>query len=111
MLPCRPSPASIGRTGFETEQRLLDRGVNLRADVLKAGHHGSAYASSPAFVDAVHPRTAVISDGRHNTFGHPAPSTLATLQRAHVRVYRTDRCGAITLHIDASYVTTMVPCH
>ncbi len=101
----------MGDAGFQAEQRLLDSGVDLRADVLKAGHHGSAYASSPTFVDAVHPSTAIISDGRRNAFGHPAPSTLATLQRASVRVFRTDRCGAVTLHIDASNVTTMVPCH
>ena len=101
----------MGDAGFQAEQRLLEAGADLRADVLKVGHHGSAYASSPAFVEVVHPRTAVISDGRHNTFGHPAPSTLATLKRASVRVYRTDRCGAITLYVDASYVATMVPCY
>lgn len=99
-----------GDAGFETEQRLVQAGADLRATVLKVGHHGSAYASSSAFLAAVHPRYGLISVGRHNRFGHPAPSTLASLQRVHVRVYRTDQCGAITLHIDESQVTTMLPC-
>jgi hypothetical protein len=42
-----------GDAGFETEARLLMCGVDLHADVLKVGHHGSAYASSPAFLAAV----------------------------------------------------------
>jgi competence protein ComEC len=88
-----------GDAGFATEERLLRTGTDVRADVLKVGHHGSAYATSPAFVSAVHPRIALISVGRHNLFGHPAPSTLANLEGAGITVYRTDRCGAITLTV------------
>jgi competence protein ComEC len=86
-----------GDAGFETEQRLLARGADVHADVLKVGHHGSAYASSPDFLAAVHPAVALISVGRHNVFGHPAPRTVAALRAQGVRTYRTDRCGAITL--------------
>jgi competence protein ComEC len=89
-----------GDAGFETEQRLLERGTPLHADVLKVGHHGSAYASAPAFLAAVRPRIALISAGRHNLFGHPAPSTLAALRTAGIAAYRTDRCGAIILSVD-----------
>ena len=74
--------------------------MDLRADVLKVGHHGSAYSSTPAFIGAVAPAIAVISVGRENLFGHPAPSTLVTLQRAGARVYRTDRDGAVTITTD-----------
>ncbi|HEV2641844.1 MAG TPA: DNA internalization-related competence protein ComEC/Rec2 [Candidatus Elarobacter sp.] len=100
----------MGDAGFQAERRLLESGFDVRADVLKVGHHGSAYASGRDFLDAVRARVALISDGRHNTFGHPAPSTLATLQRAGVRAYRTDHCGAITVHVDALHATTMLPC-
>jgi competence protein ComEC len=100
-----------GDGGFEAEQRLLQSGTDLQADVLKVGHHGSAYGSSAAFVAAVHPRYAVISVGRRNLFGHPAPATVKTLVESGTRVYRTDRCGAITLQLDATLVTaTMIPC-
>lgn len=99
-----------GDAGFETEQRLLASGADLRADVLKTGHHGSAYATSPEFVAAVAPAVALVSVGRHNLFGHPAPRTVTALTAAGARVYRTDRCGAITVSAEARSVTTMLSC-
>ncbi|MGC1380375.1 MAG: DNA internalization-related competence protein ComEC/Rec2 [Candidatus Baltobacteraceae bacterium] len=89
-----------GDAGSESERRFLAEGVALDATVLKVGHHGSAYGSSPAFVGAVHPRYAIVSVGRHNVFGHPAPETLATLRRAGARIYRTDQDGAVTIVTD-----------
>ena len=86
-----------GDAGSESEERFLQEGVDLHADVLKVGHHGSAYGSSPGFIAAVAPRYAIVSVGRHNLFGHPAPSTLATLRRFGARVYRTDEDGAVTI--------------
>lgn len=100
-----------GDAGFETEQRLLREGVDLRAAVLKVGHHGSAYASKPAFLRAVRPRVGLVSVGRHNVFGHPAPSTIGNLEAAGTAVYRTDRCGAITLSVTSGVrVDTMIRC-
>jgi competence protein ComEC len=89
-----------GDAGSESERRFLDEGVDLHADVLKVGHHGSAYGSSPQFIAAVRPKYAIISVGRHNLFGHPAVSTLQTLERFGVGVYRTDRDGAVTIVSD-----------
>lgn len=97
-----------GDAGTQAEARLLATGTDLHADILKVGHHGSAYASSDAFLRAIHPRVALISDGRHNLFHHPAASTLERLQSAGARVYRTDRCGAISVSLDA--ISTMAPC-
>ena len=82
---------------------------DLHADVVKVGHHGSRYASTPAFVDAVHPRIAVISVGRHNTFGHPATATIEAWRDAGSHVLRTDKCGAISLAA-ASSPTSMLQC-
>jgi competence protein ComEC len=89
-----------GDAGVAAEERFLSEGIDLHADVLKAGHHGSAYSSSTAFIDAVHPAYAIISVGRHNMFGHPAPSTIDTLQRFGARVYRTDQNGAVSVVTD-----------
>lgn len=86
-----------GDAGVAAEQRFLSEGIDLHADVLKVGHHGSAYSSSPDFIEAVHPRYAIISVGRHNLFGHPAPSTIETLERTNATVYRTDENGAVTV--------------
>ena len=99
-----------GDAGSESEERFLGEGIDLHADVLKVGHHGSAYGSSPAFIAAVSPRYAIVSVGRHNLFGHPAPSTLSTLQRFGARVYRTDEDGAVTIVTDGerSSLATML---
>jgi competence protein ComEC len=100
-----------GDAGSESEQRFLSEHVDLRADVLKVGHHGSAYGSSPAFIAAVRPRYAIISVGRHNLFGHPASQTLGTLARAGASVYRTDQNGGVTICSDGTrvFVTPMLP--
>ena len=101
----------MGDAGFQAEQRILQSGVDVHADVLKVGHHGSAYSSSPAFVAAVRPKYALISVGRHNLFGHPAATTLATLRDAGAPAYRTDRCGAITVEAGKSVpVSTSLSC-
>ena len=91
-----------GDAGSESERRFLAENVDLHADVLKVGHHGSAYGSSPDFVAAVAPRYAIVSVGRHNLFGHPAPSTLTTLRRFGARIYRTDENGAVTILSDGN---------
>jgi competence protein ComEC len=95
-----------GDAGAETEARLLAAGDDLRADVLKVGHHGSAYGTTPDFVRAVGARIAVVSVGRNNLFGHPSPRTLATLQSVGARAFRTDRDGAVTITTDGSRFET-----
>jgi competence protein ComEC len=89
---------------------MTDKNIQSR-EVLKVGHHGSAYSSTPAFIAAVHPRYAIISVGRHNLFGHPAPPTLATLRRIGARIYRTDENGAVTVATDtlSIEVQSMLP--
>jgi competence protein ComEC len=100
-----------GDAGSEAEARILASGADLHADVLKVGHHGSAYSSTPEFIRAVSPSVAVISVGRDNLFGHPARSTIETLEGAGARVYRTDEEGAVTLRSDGRRldVSTMFP--
>jgi competence protein ComEC len=91
----------VGDAEREEEADLLARSrSSLRADVLKVGHHGSATSSTPAFLAAVAPREAIISVGRRNRFGHPHPLTLAALAAQGVRLWRTDRDGAVTVTTD-----------
>lgn len=87
-----------GDAGSEAEERVLSENVDLHADILKVGHHGSAFSSTPGFIAAVHPKYAVISVGRHNLFGHPAPSTIQTFERLGTQVYRTNVSGAGNHH-------------
>ncbi len=69
-------------------------------DVLKVAHHGSATASTPAFLDAVRPRVAIVSAGADNPYGHPKRSTLDRLVATGARVLRTDTDGSVTTTID-----------
>lgn len=68
-------------------------------DVLKVAHHGSEDAGLGALLDEIRPQLAVISVGEGNPYGHPAPSTLATLARHRVRVLRTDEEGGIEIGV------------
>jgi competence protein ComEC len=91
-----------GDAGAIAEQRFLRENVDLRCAILKVGHHGSAYSSTPAFLEAVRPKYALISVGRHNLFGHPAASAIEALRRAGATIYRTDQNGAIEVTSDGS---------
>jgi competence protein ComEC len=66
------------------------------ASLLKVGHHGSKTSTNPDFLAAVAPQDAVISVGRHNTFGHPRAEVLERLEAAHIQTFRTDLTGAET---------------
>ncbi|HEY7994323.1 MAG TPA: DNA internalization-related competence protein ComEC/Rec2 [Candidatus Eremiobacteraceae bacterium] len=90
-----------GDAQSEAEARMLSHGgADLRADILKVGHHGSAYSSTPAFLAAVHPKIAIISCGLHNVFGHPSPKTLDALNAVGARIYRTDLDGGVEAETD-----------
>ena len=84
----------------EVEQQLLKE--DIKADILKVGHHGSKTSSSDAFVKAVAPKAATISCGVNNSYKFPHEPTLKTLQKYNVEVYRTDRNGTITITTDGS---------
>jgi len=68
-----------------------------RVEALKVAHHGSVDDGLPGFLRRVAPAVAAIQVGRGNSYGHPAPSTLAALHAAVSSVHRTDRDGTIRL--------------
>jgi competence protein ComEC len=75
---------------------ILAAHPDLAADVLKVPHHGSAH-QDPDLFTAVHPRVAVISVGKGNTYGHPAPRTIALASGSGARVFRTDDDGQVVV--------------
>jgi competence protein ComEC len=83
------------------EAALLRSGATLESQVLKVPHHGSRRSSTDAFVRAVRPRAAVISVGYRNPFRHPHSEVLARYEAAGVRVWRTDRHGAISVEMQS----------
>lgn len=78
--------------------------AQLDVDVLWVGHHGSNDASSEAFLEAVHPRYAVISCGAGNVYGHPDGRTLTRLKAADAEILRTDLLGEIRMEIYESEI-------
>ncbi|MFB9235900.1 ComEC/Rec2 family competence protein [Plantactinospora siamensis] len=86
----------------ETEEQQLLLGSrppdDLRADVLKVAHHGSAY-QDPAFLDRVAPAVALVSVGLDNDYGHPSATVLDRLARRGARVLRTDADGDLAVSV------------
>jgi competence protein ComEC len=92
----RASVLLEGDAQAPSETAMLQHGRVAPATLLKVGHHGSRTSTNPDFLAAVAPRDAVISVGRHNTFGHPRAEVLERLEAAHVLTFRTDRQGTET---------------
>jgi len=94
----------------EAEHEMLaeNSGTDLRADVLKVGHHGSKNSTTADFLAAVRPQVAIISAGEGNPYGHPSQELLQRLENAGVRVLRTDRDGAV--HVLTNGRTLEVSC-
>jgi competence protein ComEC len=84
-----------GDVEHDAEMELLARGACAGAAVLTVPHHGSRTSSDSAWIGALRPRIALISCGEGNRFGHPDRGTVGRYRLAGVRVYRTDREGAI----------------
>ncbi|MCH1983218.1 MBL fold metallo-hydrolase [Ruminococcus sp. OA3] len=89
----------------QTEKDILDSGIEVRSDVLKAGHHGSETSNSEKFIDAVNPEYAVISCGTGNQYGHPDASVLKYFAEQGIKVFRTDEQGTIIAKSDGSKIT------
>ncbi len=87
------------------EKELLAENTNLKADVLKVGHHGSTTSSSEAFLDAVSPDYAVIMCGKGNDYGHPHLETLGNLNARGITIYRTDELSTIVAFSDKRNIT------
>lgn len=80
----------------ETEARFLSIYSLPDLELLVLGHHGSRYATSDALLSATRPERAIASVGK-NTYGHPAPETLARLSAAGTTLYRSDQMGTVTV--------------
>lgn len=74
----------------DAEAKLVAKwGAEMKADVLKVGHHGSKYSSTDVFLKAVKPAKAYIEVGKNN-YGHPTQDAMDRLQKAGAQIFRTD---------------------
>lgn len=81
----------------EAEKEMLASGLDVRADMLKVGHHGYRDATTALFLKKVSPNVAVISVGAANIIGAPSEEVLGLLNRGRIRIYRTDQDGDIVV--------------
>ncbi|MBK6660409.1 MAG: DNA internalization-related competence protein ComEC/Rec2 [Proteobacteria bacterium] len=89
-----------GDIGIEAERELLARGPSaLAAEVLSVPHHGSSSSSSPRFVDAVHPRLALIAAGHLNRYRLPRDEVVARYRAGGARVMNGAELGAIEVEV------------
>ena len=94
-------PGDIGTEGEATVQPAFDVAPLV---VLKAPHHGSATSSTPAFLSALNPRAVIVSAGRANRFGHPAPSVVARYRATGAEMFSTATDGAVIVDTDGRQV-------
>lgn len=87
------------------ERELVEAGVDLKADVLKVGHHGSSSSTSYRFLRAVAPTYGVISLAAANEYGHPHRDPMSRLRDADVIIYRTDTMYDIVAFSDGETIT------
>ena len=87
-----------------SEKEMMDKGFDLKADVLKVGHHGSDSSTTREFLNAVNPKYAVISVGKGNDYGHPATDTIQKLHAKGINIYRTDESGTIVATSDGTNI-------
>ena len=78
-----------GDMGADVERALLAHTDLPRVEVLAVGHHGSQYSTGQELLERIRPEIALISVGKHNSYGHPDPGTVERLLAAGAEVYRT----------------------
>ncbi|WP_455683556.1 DNA internalization-related competence protein ComEC/Rec2 [Thomasclavelia sp.] len=86
-----------GDASSKVEHQLIKNYPDLKVDVLKVSHHGSATGTSSEFLEAVRPKIALISCGLNNRYGHPNKSVLERLEDYDVKVFRSDMMGMVKI--------------
>ncbi len=91
-----------GDIGEKNEKYLINN-FDIKANILKVGHHGSKYSSSDYFLKAVNPKISVIEVGK-NSYGHPTKEVLDRLAAVGSQIFRTDQNGAVKLTISGNEI-------
>ena len=89
----------------KSEEKILNSGINIQADVLKVGHHGSKYSTTDEFLNAVNPKYAIISVGDDNIYKHPESKTISKLKSNNIEIHRTDLEGTIIVSSNGDDIT------
>lgn len=87
----------LGDATIKTEE-YLQKNYNLKVDVLKVGHHGSATSTSLSFLKEATPRLAIISVGENNRYHHPSRKVIERLIKQNIPYLQTKTSGTITIY-------------
>lgn len=88
--------------GKAQEIEMVNSEMNIDAEILSLGHHGSDTSSDPAFIEAVSPEVAVYSAGVDNSYGHPNSEVVSLIQDKGIELYGTDIDGTIIVTTDGT---------
>lgn len=88
-----------------SEDEILQKGYDIKSDLIKIGHHGSSTSTSDNFLKAVAPSYAVICVGKDNSYNHPKKSVMDRLKKYGIKVYRTDEQGTIAVTSDGENIS------
>lgn len=89
-----------GDAEIEVEDEILEKDIDIKSDVLKAGHHGSITSSQEEFLEKVNPQIAIIMVGEGNKFNHPNLRTIKKMEKLNIKSFRTDWHGTIDIISD-----------
>ena len=101
----------MGDAGKKAEKCMMNdwkERKELKVFALKAGHHGSRYSCSEAFLESIDPAIALISCGKDNRYKHPHKEMLTRLHNMDIKPYRTDEDGAIMINVSADKIKVQV---
>ncbi|MBN8236696.1 DNA internalization-related competence protein ComEC/Rec2 [Halobacillus kuroshimensis] len=100
-----------GDISAPVEKELLQGAVAVRADVLKAAHHGSNTSSSEQWLERVGAEVVWVSAGVDNRYGHPHEEVLERLMDQEAVILRTDQSGAVSYNFygDDGTFSTFLP--
>jgi competence protein ComEC len=82
------------------ELKMLQSGIDVKADILKLGHHGSSTSTHPTFLSEVKPSVAIYSAGLNNNYGHPTDEVVNLVQKSGIQLYGTDVHGTVIVSTD-----------
>ncbi len=93
-----------GDMGQEAEQQLVDARVDLQADLLKLGHHGSSGSTGELFLKQVNPTLALVSAPKNNPYGHPHQEVVDLLKASNLPLYQTKDGGNLVAYSDGVHI-------
>lgn len=94
-----------GDAEAKTEQKMVDSGVDLKANFLQLGHHGSKTSTTTSFLEAVDPEVAIISAGKDSQYGHPNEEVVSRVADKGIEIYETSVQGSIVVVTDGKTYT------